>query len=66
MASKVEFLQVGREGDDTLIDGASPWANKWESASSSAFIAKHPSHPSPGYVVHLFRALTVGVSTPVS
>ena len=55
MATKTEFLKVGREGDETLIDGVSPWAHKWEIASNAAFLTKHPSYPNRPYAVHFYR-----------
>lgn len=60
MVSKTEFWKVGREGDETLIDGVSPWAHKWEIASSSAFITKHPSYPNRPYAVHFYRIAVDG------
>jgi hypothetical protein len=60
MVSKVQFWKLGREGDETLIDGASPWTHKWEKASSAAFFTKnHPSYPK-GYGVHAYKLTADG------
>lgn len=60
MVSKTEFLKVAREGDETLIDGVSPWAHKWEIASNSAFATKHPSYPNRPYAVHCYEIVVDG------
>ena len=60
MVSKVQFLKLGREGHETLIDGASPWAHKWAKASSSAFITKHLSYPNQSYAVYFYEMTAHG------
>ena len=60
MVTNVRFWKLGREGDETLVDGASPWTHKWEKASSSAFLTKHPSYPNQRYVVHVYEMTADG------
>jgi hypothetical protein len=58
MATKTQFWKVGHEGDETLIDGVSPWAQEWQLAGHSAFITKHPGYPNRSFTVRPWQVIT--------
>jgi hypothetical protein len=58
MAARTQFWKLGHEGDETVIDGVSPWAHQWQLAGHAAFITMHPAYPNRSYVVRAWQVVT--------
>ena len=50
-----EFVSIGFENDQVLLDGLSPWQLEWHELDETPIIVAHPSYPSQRHSMEVYE-----------